>query len=80
MTANTYRLTRKGLLLLAVLGLLALTGLFTSPQPAEAWCDPVWCLWEPPMHWSYQHCACVCDCPIDPEGDVTNWQNCGPCW
>lgn len=72
MTSYT-KLIRKGLLLLSILSLLALTLIGPVPQPAFAYCeDVVPCPWYPPMHWDSFACECVCDCP-----DV--WGGCGPC-
>jgi hypothetical protein len=78
MTSSQHRLTRKGLLLLVLLTLLILLGPLSPPRPAMA-CDPLLCPWSPPTHWDCGYNACVCDCPIDPFGDPTNWSNCGPC-
>lgn len=79
MTSQLLRLSYKALLLLGVLTLMSLVGLVAPSQPALAWCQPQWCLWDPPMHWNSALCACVCDCPIDPFGDPTDNSNCGPC-
>jgi hypothetical protein len=80
MTASLLRLSRKALLLLGVLALMSLIGPVEPVRPAHAWCDFQYCLWDPPMHWDYVLCACVCDCPRDPFGDPTDISNCGPCW
>lgn len=71
MKRNQSVLARKGILLLALLAMLALVTA-AGPQPAEAWdCDWLPCPFD--MHWDPWLCACVCDCP-----DVTG--TCGPCW
>jgi hypothetical protein len=72
MTSSWKRLARKVLLLLAVLGLLAVASPPGGIRPAMA-CDPLPCPWNPPMHWDFVACGCVCDCP-----DI--WGNCGPCY
>jgi len=64
---------RKGLFLLAALALLSLAG--PVAKPAQAYCEYIQCLFYPPMH-STCFGVCVCDCPIDPSGDVTDPSNC----
>ncbi|HSS48784.1 MAG TPA: hypothetical protein VLX28_07550 [Thermoanaerobaculia bacterium] len=69
MIAKVNRLSRKALLLLFALSLVAAASAVAPPAMA---CDPEICPWSPPMHWDNGACACVCDCP-----DL--WGNCGPC-
>lgn len=77
MSEGAKRLVRKGLFLLAALGFLNLGPLMQ--RPAEGYCEYVQCLFFPPMHPTCEG-ICVCDCPIDPWGDLTNPQNCAdPC-
>jgi hypothetical protein len=72
------RLSRKGLLLMVLLTLLILLGPLSPPRPAHAWCEPLLCPWDPPMHWDCAANACVCDCPVNPWDDPSTW-TCGPC-
>jgi hypothetical protein len=75
MSSTPYRFFRKGLLLLFVFKPSRSGGSLSPAKPALA-CDPYReCLQG--MYWSCTQC--VCNCPIDPWGDLTDPSNCGPC-
>ena len=70
MTPHTNH-ARKVLLLLVALCLLTVA--LGGSRPVMAWdCGPMYCPWDPPMHWNPRTCQCECDCQ-------DGWGNCGPC-
>ncbi|HEY2295037.1 MAG TPA: hypothetical protein VGM86_30405 [Thermoanaerobaculia bacterium] len=75
MPSPLLRVSRKALILLGVLALMAVAGPVAPTRPAFAVCQPKLCPFNPPMHWDCLRARCVCDCPVSPDQPTV----CGSC-